>query len=221
MNPVDTIEPAGGASAPPFDDDDDVVVLSWWQRPINIVALLVAMALVAGMIGWLIGDITSERSGNDADIGFLEDMRTHHEQAVEMALIFLTRPDTDPALRNVARSIMLGQSQETGRMVQLLTDLDAPENEDPDQAMAWMGMAMPASEMPGMATEEQIDELSAADGSAADELFVDLMVAHHQGGSEMADYAAEAAADDDVRSFAASMAVGQADEIIELQQLVD
>ena len=39
--------------------------------------------------------------------------------------------------------------------------------------------------MPGMASDAQLDELPAA-GSGGRELFIDLMIAHHQGGIHMA-----------------------------------
>ena len=57
----------------------------------------------------------------------------------------------------------------------------------------------------------------AATGPAADQLFVDLMVAHHQGGIHMAEYAAQHARRADVRSLAAGMATAQRGEIVDLQ----
>ena len=40
--------------------------------------------------------------------------------------------------------------------------------------------------MPGMATEAQLAELRAAKGAAFDELFLKLMVTHHEGAVTMA-----------------------------------
>jgi uncharacterized protein (DUF305 family) len=201
-------------------DDDDVVVLAWWQHPVNVVAMIVAAALIAGMIGWLIRDTSAQPDAGDVDIGFLQDMRVHHEQAVAMSMMYLDRPDTDPGLRTVARSIMFGQAMDIGRMIQLLRDADAPEAAEGDEAMAWMGMPTTHELMPGMATDEQIDELAAVDGAAADELFVDLMVNHHEGGVHMAGYAADHAGSGEVRRMAASMARSQQEEIGELEGLV-
>ncbi len=48
--------------------------------------------------------------------------------------------------------------------------------------MAWMGMPGPDSAMPGMAGDDDIRRLAESSGAAADQLFVDLMVAHHEGG---------------------------------------
>jgi uncharacterized protein (DUF305 family) len=203
------------------DHDDDVVVLSWWQNPINIVALLVAVALIAGMVGWLIADTRSEPASSDVDVGFLHDMRDHHDQAVQMGYMYLALPDTDPALRTVARSIISGQSIDIGRMIQLLRSMNAPEASETDEAMAWMGMPTPVDQMPGMATEAEIEELAASSGAAADQLFVELMAEHHRGGIHMAEVAAADAANDEVRSMADSMAASQAEEIGELERLID
>jgi uncharacterized protein (DUF305 family) len=87
--------------------------------------------------------------------------------------------------------------------------------------MAWMGMPTTHEQMPGMASEEGLDALAAANGAAADDLFVDLMVDHHEGGVHMAEFAAEAAGSSEVRRMAESMAHSQQDEIAELQGLVD
>jgi len=208
----------GGSDDGGEDDESDVVVLSWWQNPINIITMLVGTALIAGMIGWLIADTAAEPDANDVDVGFLQDMRDHHDQAIQMSLIYLTRPDTAPGLRTVARNVLVGQAVDSGRMIQLLRDLDAPEAADSEEAMAWMGMPTPRDQMVGMAPEEQLEELGAASGADADRLFVELMSAHHQGGIHMAEFAATEAANEEVREMAASMADSQAEEIIELQR---
>ncbi|MDQ3738801.1 MAG: DUF305 domain-containing protein [Actinomycetota bacterium] len=201
--------------------DEDVLVLPWWQRPANILTLLVATALIAGMIGWLVHDTVSEPDAGDLEVGFLQDMRFHHEQAFQIGMIYLDRPDTDPGLRVVARTIVFGQSIEIGRMIELLRGFEAPEAGEDDTAMEWMGMGTALDAMPGLATEAQLDELAAASGNTADRLFVELMTAHHEGGIDMADFAAANATDDDVEAFANSMVVGQRGEIVELQGLLE
>jgi uncharacterized protein (DUF305 family) len=218
---VEDVEQAeqGGNGDNNGDDNhgEDTVVLSWWQHPVNIIGLLVGIALIAGMVGWLIADASNDPGGSDVDVGFLQDMRIHHEQAVQMGFMYLALPDTSPGLREVARSIVFGQGIDIGRMIQLLRDMNAPEAAETDEAMAWMGMPTTHDQMPGMATEEQLDELGAARGAEADRLFVELMSAHHNGGIHMAQYAATEADRADVRTMAAAMADSQADEILELQ----
>jgi uncharacterized protein (DUF305 family) len=207
----------GGGGGDDGENGDDVVVLSWWQHPVNILGMLVGIALIAGMVGWLISDSSNDPGGNDVDVGFLQDMRVHHEQAVQMGFMYLALPDTAPGLRQVAREIVFGQGIDIGRMIELLRDMGAPEAAETDEAMAWMGMPTTHDKMPGMATEDQLDQLGASSGAEADRLFVELMSAHHQGGIHMAQYAATNADREDVRTMAAAMADSQADEILELQ----
>lgn len=217
---------SGPPAAPPAPDedddgdDDDVVVLSWWQHPVNVIGLVVAVALIGGMLGWLVRDVGADDRGNAADVGFLHDMRAHHEQGAQMALIFLGLDGTSPGLRNVAGGILVGQNIEIGRMIQMLRDMGRPEAAETDEAMGWMGMPTTQAEMPGMATDEQLAALADSRGAQADQLFVDLMVAHHEGGIHMADTAVEQADLAKVRSMAASIIRGQQGEIAELRSLL-
>lgn len=215
-HPTATLDPAEQN-----DDDDETIVLSWWQNPVNVVALVVAALLAGGIVGWAIARSSQDVADDRVSVGFLHDMRVHHEQAVGMSLIYLDRPDTEPGLRTVARTIVMGQSIDIGRMIQLLRDAGQPEVSPSDDAMAWMGMAMSPTDMPGLASEADLDELAAAEGEAADQLFARLMIAHHQGGVEMATYAAEHAGSDEVAAMAASMASAQRSEVAEIEGLVD
>ena len=233
--PLDTLAP--GAEAPADDlhdtgeqddaarpddpDDEDIVVLGWWQHPFNIVVMIVTAALVAGMIGWMVADADSGESGNDTDVGFLQDMREHHEQAVAMGFIYLDLPDTDVGLRTIARTIVVGQDIDVGRMIQMLRLMGEDEANPDEIAMEWMGMPVESTAMPGMATQDELDQLGASSGRAADELFVELMRRHHQGGIHMAEFAASNGSNQEVRDMASSMAQSQAHEITELEQQLD
>jgi uncharacterized protein (DUF305 family) len=212
--PVDT-EPVG---TEPVDLDDDVIVLPWWQHPLNILTIVVTVALLAGMAGWMIGDSNSELAHSEVDTGFLQDMREHHEQAVYMSFVYRSLPDIDPGLSTVAASIIVGQNQEIGRMVQMLRVLGEPEANEGDSSMAWMGMPVERGQMPGMASEADLDKLATLSGAEADEFFVQLMTAHHEGGIHMAEYASGNAENDEVREMATSMMTSQRDEIAEMQR---
>lgn len=216
-----TSDPAEGETASIDADgeiDDDELVLPWWQHPFNIVVLVVTAAILAGIAGWMVGDSNGELAHNEVDTGFLHDMREHHEQAVYMSFVYRSLPDIDAGLNIVAGSIIVGQSQDVGRMVQLLRMFGEPEANEGDTSMAWMGMPTDRGDMPGMASEADLDRLSASSGREADELFAELMIAHHQGGIHMADYASGNAESAEVREMAASMSRSQADEIAEIQR---
>jgi uncharacterized protein (DUF305 family) len=207
-----------------IDDDDEVgvsIVLPWWQRPFNIGVLVVTGAILAGMIGWMVGDSGARPAHNEVDTGFLQDMRVHHEQAVLMGFIYRSRPDIDPGLNTIARDIVVGQSLEVGRMVQMLRTLGETEANETGTSMTWMDMVAEDHHMPGMASDIELEELGTTEGRAADELFVELMTAHHLGGIEMAEYAIEHAEYDEVVKMAAGMAAGQRSEIVEMAGELD
>lgn len=212
--------PPDGVGTDGGDTDDEVVVLPWWHNPINLVVIAVGLILVMGTLGWVLGNNHAQPDPNATDVGFLQDMHWHHDQAVTMALMYMSLPDTDPALRQTAEEILVGQNQEIGLMIQMLRDFGEADTNETDTGMAWMGHPTPLDSMPGMATEAQLDQLARSSGADADQLFVELMSAHHQGGIEMAEYAAQHANEAEVRRFAGQIAGNQQEEINEMQQLL-
>ena len=218
--PVDAIDapPAVVDDEPLLDHEHDEIVLPWWQHPFNIVVIAVTAAVIAALIGWMVGDSNSELAHGDVDTGFLHDMREHHEQAVYMSFVYRSLPEIDSGLNTVAGSIIIGQSQEVGRMVQMLRMFGELEANEGDTSMAWMGMPTERGQMPGMASDDDLDRLATLSGREADELYVQLMTDHHEGGIHMAEYAAGNAENDEVREMAAAMARSQAEEINEIEQ---
>ena len=185
----------------------------------SVVACLAAALLGLGLGVFLRRD--DPPSASSVDVRFLQDMRYHHEQAVGMSLVLLgkTTAGANITVRSIAREIVQSQAFEGGRMAQMLTQFRAAVANEGDSGMEWMGMAAPLNEMPGMATEDETTELDADQGPAADKLFVRLMIAHHQGGIHMAEYAAAHAGTQTVRAFTYSVVAGQQSEINELQAL--
>jgi uncharacterized protein (DUF305 family) len=177
---------------------------------------IVVMVLVVGVLaGWLARTYLPEaHPGRDSvDVGFLHDMTTHHQQAVQMGLLYQQR-GTDPMLGHMAREIVTSQSAEIGIFNHLLSGWD--EEDPPDQPMAWMGRGMAGHAMPGMATRAELDRLDASSGTALDDEFSRLMIAHHAGGLSMAEYAAANATNAEIRSRARAIVEGQRSEISEI-----
>lgn len=203
-------------------DLDDVTVLPWWQNPLNFLALGLAMLILGIGIGYYFGDSAATPDKNKVDVGFLQDMRYHHDQAVQMAYYYRTSvADPHPRLSMLAEEILLSQQLENGRMIQLLRSFKANEANDSGTAMAWMGHSMPIDEMDGLASQAELDSLAAASGDEAARIFATLMINHHNGGIAMANYAIENAANQDVINMAKSMIKGQQAEVGELQKIVD
>jgi uncharacterized protein (DUF305 family) len=186
---------------------------------------VIALAAVMIFVGFGVGyAVTAPRhpGAHSVDVGFLQDMRFHHDQAVGMALILLEKP-TDGAnlnLRVIAQEILLDQQLESGTMVAILGSWGQDSARDEDvPAMQWMGLPVPQDQMTGIATPAQIVQLKVATGAAADKMFAELMTAHHEGGIHMALYAEEHASTAGARRLAHSMVVNEQSDIEELARL--
>ena len=177
---------------------------------------VVAMLYVAGTIGFVIGARDGDRpAGDSVDVRFLQDMISHHEQAIELSNIELVA-GVDAGIKGFAREILTFQAYEIGLMEGKLAEWGRSPEDRSDTAMAWMDHPVPVDQMPGMASEDELRLLGQAEGAAVDALFVPLMQDHHRGGIHMADHAAEAASDPTVRAWAARMVRNQRVEIGEL-----
>jgi len=191
----------------------------WWHSPWRLLVLGAAVLFLGVAAGYALFNGGGRPSGSAVDIGFLQDMRAHHDQAVTMAYDYLEKPaaEQDAVLRSIAKTIISDQQYQSGYMAGLLIEMGQSPANETGQAMAWMDEPVPLDRMPGMATADDLAQLVAATGPAADQLFVDLMVAHHEGGIHMAEYAAQNARRADVRSLAAGMATAQRGEIVDPQ----
>ena len=158
------------------------------------VGLLVLGGALAVALG--IGRQDQATPGADSvDAGFSRDMAIHHLQGVEMANVALDRSE-DPAVRQLAFDISSTQTNQTGRMQGWLSLWGVPPTGG--ERMAWMAgdgghshVLTDDGRMPGMATEAELAELRSLSGTDFDVEFLRLMIRHHQGGFDMAEYAAE------------------------------
>jgi uncharacterized protein (DUF305 family) len=183
------------------------------------ITLVIAALVLGGAIGWRItkGSEASDRPAHDSvDVGFFQDMVTHHNQAVAMGFSYLEH-GTDPLLRQIASEVVIYQASEIGVMNDHLAQWNEQGTEG-STAMGWMGMKVPRDQMTGMATKAQMTQLADARGRDLDQLFTRLMIRHHEGGVHMAQFAAEHATTETVRSWARAMVDGQKGEIAELNQ---
>lgn len=120
----------------------------------------------------------SDTRFSPADVSFMQGMIVHHQQAVDMAKLVRQRTNNEAVLKTADR-IEAGQKDEMDFMRTWLEDRNL------DVAMQGMGHAHHT--MKGMASPEQMRELAAANGTAFDRLFLELMVAHHLGAVDMVD----------------------------------
>jgi uncharacterized protein (DUF305 family) len=190
-------------------------------RTVLMAVIAVALLLLGGGLAVVLG-----LGGDDAakpgavDVGFSRDMATHHLQGVEMANLVADRSE-DPAVRGLAFDIATTQTNQVGRMQGWLSLWGySPTG---GEAMSWMddmdmgsgghaGHLAAGGLMPGMATEEELAQLRSLQGTAFDVDFLQLMLRHHQGGLEMAQYGAAHAEVPAVRALARAIAQSQTAE---------
>jgi uncharacterized protein (DUF305 family) len=75
-------------------------------------------------------------------------------------------------------------------------------------------------DMPGMASDADIDRLKHLSGVPAERLFLTLMIAHHQGGIEMAQAVLPLTDRDEVKMLATTIVNGQTAEVDQMQQML-
>ncbi|GAA4884030.1 DUF305 domain-containing protein [Saccharopolyspora cebuensis] len=146
---------------------------------------------------------------------YLRDMIAHHGQALEMTALAPERA-AHPQVRALAERIGGAQGPEIDAMRGWLATHSLPEH--PTGETHGHGHEGHTA-MPGMATPEQLAALAAAHGAEFDRLFLDLMIAHHEGAVTMATDLLAEGRDPQVHAMAQDVLVTQRDEIATMQRL--
>jgi uncharacterized protein (DUF305 family) len=166
---------------------------------------------------------SARRPYTAADIHFMSGMIGHHAQALVMAG-WAPSHGASESVRTLCERIINAQTDEITLMQQWLRDRQLPV---PDANAKGMKMVMDGVEhvmlMPGMLTDEQLQQLDAARGKDFDKLFLTFMIQHHRGAVQMVHDLFEsygAAQDDLVFKFASDVQVDQTTEIARMQRML-
>lgn len=154
----------------------------------------------------------------DPGARFMRDMIAHHAQALDMAALVPERTSRED-IRRLALRIEAGQSDEIALMRRWLSARGHALPEDHGHGSGHEGHTL----MPGMLNAEQMRRLTGATGETFDRLFLESMIAHHQGALVMvADLFATDSAGQDVElfHFASSVDADQRAEIARMRQLL-
>ncbi|GGS50724.1 DUF305 domain-containing protein [Streptomyces griseoviridis] len=116
-------------------------------------------------------------SPNSADVEYARMMIQHHAQALVMTDL-APEHAASQKVRRLAERIAASQEPEIATMRGWLKEHGKAETAT--------GGAHDHATMPGMATAAQLKQLRAARGTAFDQLFLTLMITHHQGAITMA-----------------------------------
>ena len=161
---------------------------------------------------------------NQADVEFATDMIPHHAQAIEMVTLTDERP-LDPAVKQLANQIRDAQVPEVETMTDWLTSWgeEVPETSI-DHANAGHDMGdMPSmdSDMPGMMGADDIEGLQNASDEEFQDMWLEMMIEHHEGAIEMAKTEQADGKYPDAVSLAKSIETSQTAEIDQIRQLLD
>ena len=185
-----------------------------------IAALLISIMLIAsggmrdsdsdnddvGMMGGHGHNSSSQMVGSDAM--FLQMMIPHHEQAVVMSDLALSI-SKDAEVLKLAKQIKDAQAPEIIKMQGWLSD--AGLSEDPGHSMG--------DGMGGMLSDSDLSALKGSTGKAFDKLFLEGMIAHHEGAIDMV-MMIENSQDSDVKRLGQDIVKSQTAEIELMKELL-
>ncbi|MFC5381574.1 DUF305 domain-containing protein [Aquipuribacter nitratireducens] len=157
-------------------------------------------------------DISAEH--NEADVTFAQGMIPHHEQAVDMSDMALAAAE-DPAVLALAEEISAAQGPEIETMRGML---DAWGAEQPADHGDHAGMDMDG--MAGMMSAEDMAALGDAEGPPFDEMWLTMMVEHHEGAVDMARTQLDEGANPEALALAEEIISTQEAEIALMQDLL-
>lgn len=164
---------------------------------------------------------------NDADVMFAQMMIPHHAQAIEMSDMLLAKENIPAEVSELAEQIKAAQRPEIEQLESWLNEWgepaqmpemgnDMPGMDGMDEGMDGMG----GMEMEGMMSEEDMQALSDAQAADAARLFLEQMIAHHEGAVEMARTEIEDGQFPDAVQMARTIVDTQQQEIETMRQLL-
>ena len=165
----------------------------------------------------MMGDSSAEgmnnsQSASDLEINeymFAEMMIPHHQQAVDMSDLALIK-STNPKILDLAQRIKSAQSSEIIQMQSWLGGKEANS----------MMTDHSGHSMGGMLTDEEFSKLESSSGATFDTLFLEGMIAHHEGAIDMAQMIKETTTQE-VNAFGLNVVEVQSEEIREMKEILE
>jgi uncharacterized protein (DUF305 family) len=148
---------------------------------------------------------------NADDVMFAQQMIPHHSQALDMAKLVPSR-SSNPKVIDLAGRIEKAQDPEIRQMQGWLSTWGASSSSDMP--------GMNHGSMPGMMPAEDMTKLEAAKGTEFDEMWLDMMIRHHQGAVDMAETELGKGGSADAKALARKIIDAQRAEITEMQDLL-
>jgi uncharacterized protein (DUF305 family) len=148
-------------------------------------------------------------TGASGDVAFAQMMIPHHEQAVEMADVALENDTASADVKALATQIKGAQAPEIQTMQGWLAQWGASESAGPmDHGSG------------GMMSDDDMSSLMGSSGAEFDQMWLTMMIEHHEGAIEMAQDVLDTTANPDVEKLATAVVEGQEAEIATMQGML-
>ncbi|RPK94028.1 DUF305 domain-containing protein [Streptomyces sp. ADI98-10] len=155
---------------------------------------------------------------NQADVTFAQEMIPHHRQAVVMSDM-VDSHGASGEVKALAEKIKKAQTPEIETMTGWLKAWG--EEVPTGIGMEDMpGMGHDDSDRPGMMGDEDISRLGKASGNAFDDMYLTMMIEHHEGAIEMAETEKTQGAYDPARTLADDIITSQTAEIAQMRTML-
>ncbi|TFV57661.1 DUF305 domain-containing protein [Mycobacterium sp. PS03-16] len=155
----------------------------------------------------------AQAAHNADDVAFAQGMIPHHQQAIELADLARER-STDPALLDLASAIAAAQGPEVDQMTQMLRSW----GEEP--MMEHGGHGGHDMSMQGMVDAPTMQRLGTLSGAEFDTLWLQSMIAHHQGAVEMAKAELANGQNAEAKTLAEAIITAQEKEIAQMNEML-
>ncbi|MFJ8506948.1 DUF305 domain-containing protein [Streptomyces avermitilis] len=155
---------------------------------------------------------------NDADVTFAQQMIPHHQQAVEMAELADGRA-FDPDVKDLAAAVEKAQGPEISTMRGWLKSWGRPGSSTAS-GMPGMQHGSGGTDMAGMMSDEHMKALKAAQGTAFDKMFAQMMIDHHEGAITMAEDERKNGRNADAKKLAGTVITNQTAEIAKMNRIL-
>lgn len=153
---------------------------------------------------------------NAQDVTFAQDMIPHHEQAIAMATMVPSHT-TNQAVIKLATQIEAAQAPEIAELQSWLGQWGASAPVSPGAHDGGHGASSGGS---GMMSADQMRQLEQANGAAFDKLWLQMMIAHHEGAVTMAQAEIGAGQNPEAKAMAQAIITGQTAEIDQMKKML-
>lgn len=165
-----------------------------------------------------VSSAATQAAANPADAEFVSMMIPHHYQALVMSRMAPARSN-DQTLLALASRIDVEQDLEI-YMMQSWQIWNGLEVTNAEQAYQQVLQNPEMLEQMGMATPEELDDLSASTGTAFDVLYLQLLIEHHEGALDMLVNVLTNGSDEILQQWATDMLTTQYTQILQMEAML-